>query len=151
MQEKKSQNVNFILDRIKSKLGLDTDLALAKFLEVKPNTISSWRSRNTLDYELIIAKCDKLDFNWLFSQNANIEYEEYKSSFLVADNQEQYHNKGAPPGCESCKEKDKQLLSKQTTIEALQRASLTQSKYIEGLEEKIEELTEGGEKKRKAS
>ena len=39
----------------------------AKKLGVKPQTISSWMARNTFDIELIYAKCENLDANWLLT------------------------------------------------------------------------------------
>ncbi len=56
-----------IINKIKSYLGIKTDSDFATFLGVKQPTISSWKSRNTLDYELIIAKCNDIDANWLIT------------------------------------------------------------------------------------
>lgn len=38
---------------------LKNDAALARELSLKPNTISGWRSRNTMDYNLIISYCEQ--------------------------------------------------------------------------------------------
>jgi transcriptional regulator with XRE-family HTH domain len=56
-----------ILNRLKEQKKFNTDLEFADFLGIKQSTLSTWRSRNTLDYELIIAKCDNLNLNWLFN------------------------------------------------------------------------------------
>lgn len=56
-----------IIERLKTIYELDTDSALAEFFGVKRNTISSWRSRNSINYDLIFAKCDALNFNWLIT------------------------------------------------------------------------------------
>lgn len=45
--------------------GKNTDFA--QKLGIKPQTISSWMARNTFDIELIYAKCEQLDANWLLS------------------------------------------------------------------------------------
>lgn len=68
MTKEKAQNAIFILERFKALLDIDSDIHLATYLNVKPNTISSWRKRNSLDYSLIIAKCEekKLDLNYVF-------------------------------------------------------------------------------------
>lgn len=63
MQEKTSQNANLILQRLKSALKARTDIELSEFLNVKPNTISSWKKRNTLDYSGIIAICELYEIN----------------------------------------------------------------------------------------
>lgn len=39
----------------------------AQKLGIKPQTISSWMARNTFDIELIYAKCENLDANWLLT------------------------------------------------------------------------------------
>lgn len=39
----------------------------AKWIGVAPSTISSWLSRDTLDYDLIFAKCENLSPEWLLS------------------------------------------------------------------------------------
>jgi len=39
----------------------------AQKLGVKPQTISSWLARNTFDIELIFAKCEDINANWLLS------------------------------------------------------------------------------------
>lgn len=73
MQEKKSNNVKFILERAKEILYLRTDLELADFLGIAQNTISGWKSRNTMDYDLFITKLDNsnINFHWLFTGNGN--------------------------------------------------------------------------------
>lgn len=39
----------------------------AKLIGVAPSTISSWLSRDTLDYDLIFAKCENISPEWLLS------------------------------------------------------------------------------------
>lgn len=48
-----------ILDDLKRIAGLGKDYQLAELLGVKQNTVSAWRTRNTIPYEEIIAFCDK--------------------------------------------------------------------------------------------
>ena len=58
---------SLIINEIKLHLKIKTDSDFADFLGVKQPTISAWRSRNTLDYDLIIAKCNDIDANWLLT------------------------------------------------------------------------------------
>lgn len=39
----------------------------AGYIGVAPSTISSWRSRNAIDYDLIFAKCKDISASWLLS------------------------------------------------------------------------------------
>lgn len=39
----------------------------AKYIGVAPSTISSWLSRDTIDYDLIFAKCKRISADWLLS------------------------------------------------------------------------------------
>ncbi|TSE08755.1 helix-turn-helix domain-containing protein [Aquimarina algiphila] len=68
MTKIKSQNAILILDRLKELLEIDSDFSLSEYLGVKANTISSWKKRNSLDYSLIIAKCEheSFDLNYVF-------------------------------------------------------------------------------------
>ena len=57
---------NLILNRLMEYNGYHKDKELYEFLGVKSSTFGSWRSRNTLDYELIMRKFPEVDYNWLF-------------------------------------------------------------------------------------
>lgn len=58
-------NKTEILSRLKEAYSLKSDLELAKFLKVAPNTISTWKSRSRIDFEILIEKCDYLNWNYL--------------------------------------------------------------------------------------
>ena len=62
------QHASIIIKKLKSFLNIKTDLELAEILDVKPNTISSWKKRNSLQFETIIGLCKehKIDLNELF-------------------------------------------------------------------------------------
>ncbi|MGS4346939.1 helix-turn-helix domain-containing protein [Myroides odoratus] len=57
-----------ILTRLKILLGVRSAKELAHFFNLKPNTISSWKKRNTLSYSKIIELCSQheIDLNELF-------------------------------------------------------------------------------------
>lgn len=63
MQEKKSQNAIDVINRLKKLLKLKTDIQLSEFLNIRPNTISTWKKRNTLDYEAIISISELYEFD----------------------------------------------------------------------------------------
>lgn len=66
--EKISQNAIKILERLKIQLNIETDTDLADILGVKQNTISTWKARDSIDFEKIISICDKksIDLNYVF-------------------------------------------------------------------------------------
>ncbi len=56
-----------ILNNIKDYLKFKNDKEFAEFLDIKQNTLSTWKKRNTIDYDKIIAKCDFINANWLLT------------------------------------------------------------------------------------
>lgn len=91
-----------IIERIKEAYNLNNNTKLAYFLGIKPNTIASWKKKNSIDYELIINKCDKINFNWLFSGQGPMFideqsfYEPYISNAQVSDNKETFNSTAYP-------------------------------------------------------
>ena len=75
-----------ILGRIKKAFNLKRDLDLALFLGVDQSTISNWKSRGSLDYDLIISKCKKTDLNWLFGTG-----EMGRGKSVVAETEDRYN------------------------------------------------------------
>jgi hypothetical protein len=63
---------SLILNDIKNYLGIEKDIDFAAFLGIKRNTLSTWRTRNSIDYELLIAKCDWLNGDWLLTYRGNM-------------------------------------------------------------------------------
>lgn len=54
-----------ILERAKKALGISSDVAFAELLGISKSTLSNWKARNTLDYDVLFSKCGHLDLNWL--------------------------------------------------------------------------------------
>ncbi len=61
-------DATIVLNRLKLYLNVKTDLQLSTLLKVKPNTITSWKKRNSLQFESIIDICEinEIDLNELF-------------------------------------------------------------------------------------
>lgn len=59
---------NLILNKIKTANELKTDTELANFLGVSKYTLSNWRKRGTIDFDVVLSKCVLFDFNWLFNE-----------------------------------------------------------------------------------
>ena len=117
---------NLIIERLFIYFKVDTNAALAQKLGVSATTLSNWKSRNTINYDLIFTKCEGINFNWLLCGEGEMSVKE------------------SPPGrqtCELCSEKEKR-------IDALERIIETQAKLIDKYEEDCS--SSGDEQKRKA-
>lgn len=72
MQQRKSQNAKDILERLKIAYNIKNDTELAAFLGVARNTVSTWKTRNSIDYALVFARCDNLNIDWLITGEGEI-------------------------------------------------------------------------------
>ncbi len=63
MQETNAQNATEVIARLKLSLNFKKDIQLAEFLNVRPNTISTWKKRDTLDYNMLISVCGVYDLD----------------------------------------------------------------------------------------
>lgn len=48
---------SLILNKLKKHFNFKNDFEFAKYLGIEQNTLSSWKKRDTLNYDTIIAKC----------------------------------------------------------------------------------------------
>lgn len=91
MQDINTHFVKKILDKLKAVKGFESDRDLCAYLDVKPATLSNWKSRGNMDYELIFTKCvqDSIDLNWLIldsstdSKNQNESEHKYLLDLLA--------------------------------------------------------------------
>lgn len=165
MQEKSTQYVDYFLSRLKSALKMSSDAELASFLGLSPQAISSWRSRNTINFDIIIAKCVDVDLNWLVRGNTNTQNADIISEAPLKENMRPHlrphsdqgggtigENEGAhsldggpplddkslkakPPGIECAL-----CVQKNLTIDALQKLSSVQQKTIDLLNARVNDL-----------
>ena len=56
---------SLIINEIKKYYKIDSDAEFARYLGIKPQTLNSWRVRNTLDYDLLSAKCVDINMDWI--------------------------------------------------------------------------------------
>lgn len=75
MHDNHSLNASLVLKKLKKSLKISTDIQLSEFLNVKPNTISTWKKRNSLDYSSIISICElyEIDLNDIFFEKKNVQ------------------------------------------------------------------------------
>lgn len=76
-------NKKLIIREIKFKYGYKTDLSFANFLGIAPTTLASWYSRGNIDYELIFAKCENINMNYLFTGTGSIFNDAKSDSFDI--------------------------------------------------------------------
>lgn len=67
-------DINLILNRLKQIKNFKKDRELAEFFEVKASHFSTWRARNTIDWELLYKKCreNNISIDELLSEDCNI-------------------------------------------------------------------------------
>ncbi|WP_461533728.1 helix-turn-helix domain-containing protein [Sinomicrobium sp.] len=77
-------DVERILENLKRELGIKTNKELSILLEVRANTISTWKKRNSLDYARLIELSSKynIDLNQLFL-NRNLESDDLQEVITV--------------------------------------------------------------------
>ncbi len=63
---------SLIINKIKNHLNIKTDKDFAEYLDIKPTTLAMWRSRNTLDVELIFTKCEFLNPEFLLTGKGDV-------------------------------------------------------------------------------
>ncbi len=114
--------INLIIERLFVYFKVNTHSDLARRLGVSATTLSNWKSRNTIDYELLFTKCENINFDWLFMGRGNM-YNEYNLEsnipFEVNEASVNYY-------------KD--------IIKAKEETVQTQKKYITRLEEELEKV-----------
>ncbi len=116
-------NKSLILNRLKEHFNLKNNAQLARFLGVAPNTITNWYVRNSIDFDLIISKCENIDLNWLIKGS---KLKVYKIKEEPADSvKEPAHSYNLPQ------------VSVSVTIKALQDALDTQKGLVSILEKEL--------------
>ncbi|MEW6068929.1 MAG: helix-turn-helix domain-containing protein [Nitrospirota bacterium] len=70
------RTIDEILDKIKQLKGIKKDTDLAKMLNVKPNTLATWRIRKTIPHDVLFRFCEEhqYDMSWLISGELTTKY-----------------------------------------------------------------------------
>lgn len=61
------QNVNKIIDRAKEALEVTLDADFARKIGILPSTLTNWRKRGTINYPLLMSKCQDTSLDWLLT------------------------------------------------------------------------------------
>jgi uncharacterized protein YjcR len=85
-----SQKANNLIERLKSELNIKKDKDLCELLDIKHNTLSTWKKRDTLDFNKIINLCEKhnLGLNYIFfeEEEENVKEEKQQAVKVISDN-----------------------------------------------------------------
>lgn len=108
MSRKKTQNkTNIILNRISEHYHLTNDDDIASFYNVSASTVSSWRTRDSINERLIRAKCDDENLaNWFIN---GIKTQE-KQNIPISDVQSSYNQNTSAPDIEILLAKTKAVI-----------------------------------------
>lgn len=92
MQKNNSQNAIKVIGRLKKSLKIKTDIELSEFLNIRPNTISTWKKRNSVDYDSIISICElyEIDLNHIFLDKKEAEVQNSETALVCREVQFQY-------------------------------------------------------------
>lgn len=63
-----------ILSRFKQAKKITSDIELAHFLGISRGTLSNWKARNSLDFDLLFSKCEHESIHWLVTGEGEIYY-----------------------------------------------------------------------------
>lgn len=113
MQEKKLNSVIFLMiERLKEFFNVNNDYQLAYRLGVSQSTVASWKARDTINYSLIIAKCNNINYNWLITG---------MGSMLLDQLGDKDKSTELPPGpCQQCLIRERLIQAQQKAIENLE-------------------------------
>ena len=87
---------SLILNTIKEYYNFKSDAEFARFLDIKPQTLASWHTRNTYDYELLYSKCVGLNGEFLLSGKGNAFPTLEADKKYLKENHAQYNTKQTP-------------------------------------------------------
>ena len=59
--------VFLILERLREYYGYKTQKELAEKLGVNQSTLTMWKTRNSIDWDVVFTKCEDIDFHWLIT------------------------------------------------------------------------------------
>lgn len=66
-------NKSAVLERVKQALDVTSDIALAEVLGIARSTLSNWRSRGSIDYDLLFSKCKHFNLDWLLTGQGSMQ------------------------------------------------------------------------------
>lgn len=103
-----------ILKEIIKQYNFRSNKAFADYLGIATTTLSSWFARNTFDIDLLYAKCENIDGNFLLTGVGNVFLKEETAPMMANDSRVHYES-----GCINCDHLEELLEAKNETIAIL--------------------------------
>jgi len=72
-----------VIDRLMQIYKFKKYNKLSEFLGLASNTLSSWKKRNKIDWNLIFSKCENINFNWLITGEGSPEINNEKTLIVI--------------------------------------------------------------------
>lgn len=69
-----------VIERLKVAMNIHSDNALAQMLGITKGTLSNWKSRNSLDFNLVFSKCGHVSMDWLITGKGSMLKPNYEQS-----------------------------------------------------------------------
>lgn len=67
MHQANKNKATLIISKLKELYNIKNDVDFAVFLGIPTTTLSSWKSRDSIDYDLIYSKCVGINANWMLT------------------------------------------------------------------------------------
>lgn len=80
------KDTTLILNEIKRHYKFETNIEFASFLGIAPTTLSSWYTRNSIDYDLVFAKYEEINANWLLTGSGPMLRSQANEAVVIHDN-----------------------------------------------------------------
>lgn len=87
---------SLMLNRIKEHYNFTSNAEFARFLDISPQALSNWYSRNTFDYEILYTKCVDVDIDWLFTGKGEMLKKEKESNIYKLKTDYNLENQAIP-------------------------------------------------------
>ncbi len=84
------RTINEILDRLYKELGIKNDAEFCRKYGIKKNTLSTWKARNKIPYDLIdeITQNENLSLDWILQGRNNIQNKKIEVKYIEPKNTE---------------------------------------------------------------
>lgn len=75
-----------IINRFKEVKKIKSDAELSNYLGISRSTLSNWKARNTIDFDILFAKCEQESIDWLLTGEGNMFRSLSSKSIIGANN-----------------------------------------------------------------